>query len=237
MREARVGDDGTSGWFATSTAVLGAGTGESLVSPLNAFDRALHKGKGAGMASINLMEGAMEEGAIAGAGFTGLNAMGVTSVIPPRTRICRMISPIEDPVDVRGMHAPAVFRSAYAEGETVVTAGVGIGVPDWAAPGADPEQSGVIFHTAAEMTARRCIGDLRAMVTEGMNDIRGGGKWNFYHAVATSTPDQAGPGAFRCAVAVLLFLTPDSEKLYENVVVPVDQVLYETDMVPAGQVV
>lgn len=237
MGEAPVGDNGTSSWFATSTAMLGAGTGESLVSRLNAFDRALHKGKGAGMASINLMEGATEEGPTAGAGFTGLNAMGVTSVIPPRTRICRMISPIEDPVDVRGMHAPAVFRSAYAEGETVVTAGIGIGVPDWAAPGADPDQSGVIFHTAGEMTTGRCIDDLRAMVSEGMNDIRGGGKWDFYHAVATSTPDPADPGAFRCAVAVLLFLTPDSEKLYENVVVPVDQALYEDDMVPVGQVV
>jgi hypothetical protein len=55
--------------------------------------------------------------------------------------------------------------------------------------------------------------------------------------VATSTPDPADPGAFRCAVAVLLFLTPDSEKLYENVIVPADQAPYEDDMVLASQVV
>jgi hypothetical protein len=54
------------------------------------------------------------------------------------------------------------------------------------------------------------------MVTEGMDRIRGVGKWHFRHAIATSVPDPDRPHRHRSAAAVLMFMDNYSMPMYEN---------------------
>jgi pyruvoyl-dependent arginine decarboxylase len=181
-------------WFDPVAVVLSAGSGWSDTSELGAFDAALHDGEGAGLASINLM--------------------AVTSIIPPGVPAYRMKEGIV-PVDAEGLHAPAVFRSIGTQGTAHVSAGIGIGIP------VDPSRSGAIFHHASHVSGDDLARQLEVMVTEGMDRIRGGGKWHFRHAIATSVPDPDRPHRHRSAVAVLMFMDNYSMPMYENVIEPV----------------
>ncbi len=203
-------------------ALISSGTGSHPRHPLAGFDAALHLGErehqGAGLASVNIKRGR-------GAGCPGLGTKGVTSVLGPGTLVCRMNRGADEfPVDVRGEQLDAVLRDEYASDDAIISCGLAVGVP-WGmgTPDANPDKSGVIYHTGGIMSPGRCSSDLREMVTFGMEDVRDGeGKWGYYEEIATSYPDPDQPGLRRCAVALLVFLAPETVHWYEPVMTPVE---------------
>lgn len=172
--------------------LLTAGTGQSGISPLNAFDAALHDGGGAALANINLVQ--------------------VSSIIPPGVTVCRLRK--NAMVDAGGLLAHSVVSRADARRDEVVSAGVVAAVP------ADPSSCGMIFEVHGHMNAAECKAWLEAMAKEGMG-LRGTdpGKWKAHTAVATSRP--ADDQFYRCATAAIVFLDSLAMLQYADAVDPV----------------
>ncbi len=161
--------------------LLASGTGKSDVSPLNAFDAALHDGGGAALANINLVQ--------------------VSSIVPPGVQAFRLKPGAT--VDAQGMIAHAVVSAAGAHGSQVMSAGVGIAIPD------NPEGCGMIFESHGQFSGGECTFRLEEMLGEGMRLRGAAGTWKTHTAVATTQGKAKGfiaQDKFRCAVATMVFL-------------------------------
>lgn len=176
-----------------AAVLLAAGTGSSDVSPLNAFDAALHDGGGAALSNINLVK--------------------VTSIVPPGARIVRLREGAG--VDAQGLLAHAVISSICTEKDEVVSAGTVAAAP------LDPAASGMIFEAHGKMSAATCTANMVTMVTEGMT-LREAAKWETFTAAAETKPVNAltGHKRYRCAVAVAVFLDHATVAKYSEALVP-----------------